>query len=198
MRKSNRFGSLLPTILIVAGCAGEQQGDARRQTDAKPQIVLPGTARAVDFPGARTTVLLEGRATEGDIAVMEFVVAPRSFGAPPHVHRDEDEYFYVLEGEARFLNDSQTVVAPAGTLAAMTRGHVHAFWNASDRPVRLLMAVTPGQFASFFDEVVRELRASRSLDPVTVGQTMDRIARTYNIVTYPDRVPEEAKAFLPR
>ena len=159
---------------------------------------MPGTARTIDFPGSLTTVLLEGHATQGDVAVVEFLVAPRSFGAPPHVHHDEDEYFYVLEGEIRFLDEGKTVVAPAGTFAAMTRGHLHAFWNASDRPARLLMAVAPGEFATFFDEVVAELRASKSLNSAAIGQTMARFAQKHNIVMYPDRVPEEAKPFLPR
>ena len=102
------------------------------------------------------------------------------------------------DGEVRFLNEDHTVVAPPGTFAAMTRGHLHAFWNASDRPARLLMAVAPGEFATFFDEVVAELRASKSLTPATVGETMERFAKKHNIVMYPDRVPEEAKPFLPR
>jgi uncharacterized cupin superfamily protein len=192
MTKTTRFATLLPVMILLTGCASAPKGDA------KPRIVLPGSARTVDFPGSLTTVLLEGHATEGDVAVVEFLVAPRSFGAPPHVHHNEDEYFYVLEGEIRFLNDDHTVVAPAGTFAAMTRGHLHAFWNASDQPAHLLMAVAPGQFATFFDEVVAELRVSKSIDSATIGQTMARFAKTHNIVMYPDRVPDEAKPFLPR
>ena len=192
MTQRSGFAVLLPVIIILTGCKGASRADS------KPRIVLPGTARTIDFPGSLTTVLLESHATQGDVAVVEFLVAPRSFGAPPHVHHSEDEYFYVLEGEIRFLNEDNTVVAPAGTFAAMTRGHLHAFWNASDRPARLLMAVAPGEFATFFDEFVAELRASKSLNSATIGQTMARFAKKYNIVMYPDRVPEEAKSFLPR
>ena len=192
MIQRSGFAVLLPVIIILTGCKGVSRADS------KPQIVLPGTARTIDFPGSFTTVLLEGHATQGDVAVVEFLVAPRSFGAPPHVHHDEDEYFYVLEGEIRFLDEGKTVVAPVGTFAAMTRGHLHAFWNASDRPARLLMAVAPGEFATFFDEVVAELRASKSLNSAAIGQTMARFAQKHNIVMYPDRVPEEAKPFLPR
>jgi uncharacterized cupin superfamily protein len=190
--KPRRFASLLPMMIAIAGCDGSPR------IDANPRIVLPGTGRTIDFPGAPTTVLLEARATEGNVSVVEHVVAPRSFGAPPHVHQDEDEYFYVLEGEIRFLNDSQTVVAPTGTFAAMTRGHLHAFWNASDAPARLLLAIAPGEFATFFDEVVRELRASGAVDLATVQETITRYAKAHNIVIYPDRVPEEARPFLPR
>jgi uncharacterized cupin superfamily protein len=190
----------LVLLFVLGSTATDPVGTAEdaRPAGAKPQIVLPGTARTVDFPGSLTTVLLEGRATEGDVAVVEFLVPPRSFGAPPHVHQYEDEYFYVLEGEIRFLNEDQTVVGPAGTFAAMTRGHLHAFWNASNAPARLLMAVAPGKFATFFDEVVVELRASKTLDSTAVAETMTRLGKKHGVVVYPDRVPAEAKPFLPR
>lgn len=177
---------------VASGCA------TAPRSDPKPLIVPPGTARALEFPGHLTTVLLEGRATEGDVAFLEFVVPPRSFGAPPHIHQDEDEYFYVLEGEIRFLFDDRTVTATSGTVAALTRGHLHAFWNASDQPTRLSMAVAPGKFASFFDDVVMELRSSNSLEPRVVAETITRVAKAYNITIYPDPVPAEAQQFLPR
>ena len=99
MTQRTGFAVLLPVIIVLTGCTSPPGADA------KPRIVLPGTARTIDFPGSLTTVLLEGHATQGDVAVVEFLVAPRSFGAPPHVHHSEDEYFYVLEGEIRFLNE---------------------------------------------------------------------------------------------
>jgi uncharacterized cupin superfamily protein len=179
------------TLSAIAGCG-------RGGAGAAPRIVPPGNAPTLAFPGALTSVLLEASATEGDIAVLELFVEPRSFGAPPHVHRDEDEYFYVLEGEVRLLNDESVVAAPAGSFAAMTRGHLHAFWNASDQPARLLVAIAPGAFGAFFDQVVVELRASNETDPAAVGRTVARIAKEWNVDIHPERVPDEAKPFLPQ
>jgi mannose-6-phosphate isomerase-like protein (cupin superfamily) len=181
---------LMVALVAIAGCHRGGEG-------AKPQIVPPGTARTLNFPGAFTTVLLEGPATEGDVAVLEFVVAPRSFGAPPHVHHNEDEYFYVLEGEVQFLNEQRVVAAPVGTFAVMTRGHLHAFWNASDTPARLLLAIAPGKVGAFFDQVVAELRASGTQDPAKIGETIARVGREWNVDTHPELVPDEAKPFLP-
>ncbi len=188
---SRRCRWLLAALVAVVGCNRAGEG-------AKPLIVPPGTARTLEFPGALTTVLLEGRATEGDVAVLEFVVAPRSFGAPPHVHHDEDEYFYVLEGEVHFLNEDRVVAAPAGTFAAMTRDHLHAFWNASDAPARLLLAIAPGEAGAFFDQVVADLRASGTVDPAKIGETVARVAKEWNVDTHPELVPDQAKPFLPR
>jgi len=186
-----RYVPLFLALIAIVGC--RRAGD-----DAKPRVVPPGTARTVDFPGALTSVLLEASATEGNVAVLEFVVAPRSFGAPPHVHHNEDEYFYVLEGKVQFLNEDIVVAAPAGTFAAMTRDHLHAFWNASDTPARLLVAIAPGEFGAFFDQVVTELRASGTVDPAKIGETIARIGESWKLDIHPERVPEAARPFLPR
>jgi len=185
------FGLALAALGALLGC-----GPAR--DDAKPRIVPPGTARTLEFPGSPAQVLLEAHDTPGDVAVLELVVAPRSFGAPPHVHRDQDEYFYVLEGEVRLLDGDRVVSAPVGTFAAMTRGHLHAFWNASDAPARILVAIAPGAFGAFFDQVVTELRSDGSRDPAEIGETLVRIAKEWNVDIHPERVPAEAKPFLPR
>ena len=182
---------LLALLLAIVACS-------RGAENARPLIVPPGTAPTLDFPGSPAQVLLEGSATQGDVAVLEFTVAPRSFGAPPHVHHDEDEYLYVLEGEVQLLNEDEVVAAPTGSFAAMTRGHLHAFWNASDAPARLLVAIAPGAFGAFFDQVVAELRVSGAADPAKVGETIARVGSSFHIELHPERVPERAKRFLPR
>jgi mannose-6-phosphate isomerase-like protein (cupin superfamily) len=182
---------LLVAAIAIVGCSRAGQG-------AEPRIVPPGTARTLEFPGAVAKALLDGPDTEGDVAFREVVVAPRSFGAPPHVHHDEDEYFYVLEGEVQLLDEDRVVAAPMGTFAAMTRNHLHAYWNASDAPARLLVAIAPGDFARFFDQVVTELRASGAVDPATIAETIARVAKDWNVELHLERVPEAAKPFLPR
>jgi quercetin dioxygenase-like cupin family protein len=196
MQRISAVGPLLAAVTIV-GCT------ILMPSGQTPLIVAPGSGRAIDSPGRRQQpgnsmkVLVERQATKGGVAFFEATIAPRSFGAPPHVHHGEDEYFYVLEGEVRILNDGQTLAAPKGTFAAMTRGHLHAFWNASDMPARMLVGISPGDFGSFFDEVALELQRNGAKDPATVRATVARVAATHKVDMYPDRIPEEARPFLP-
>jgi quercetin dioxygenase-like cupin family protein len=166
--------------------------------DRRPLIVAPNEGRPVDFPGHAMKVLLDGATTTGNVAFVELTVAPQSFGAPPHIHHDEDEYFYVLEGEVRILSENQVFAAQAGTFAAMTRGYLHAFWNASNTPARMLVAIAPGTFGGFFDDVVTQLRKSGAETAAEVAATIAEVAKKRNAEVYPDRVPDEAKSFLPR
>jgi Cupin domain len=122
MQRISAVGPLLAAVTIV-GCT------ILLPSGQTPLIVAPGGGRAIDSPGRRQQpgnsmkALVERHATKGGVAFFEVTIAPRSFGAPPHVHHGEDEYFYVLEGEVRILNDGQTLAAPKGTFAAMTRCH---------------------------------------------------------------------------
>ncbi|NNL65940.1 MAG: cupin domain-containing protein [Myxococcales bacterium] len=143
-------------------------------------------------------MLSDAVATAGRAAVLELSIPPRTFGAPPHVHSREDEHFYVLEGNVEFLDRERTISAGPGTLVVLPRHHLHGFWNASDEPARMLLIVTPGEFASFFDEVVVELRRSQAADAQAVGRIIGEVAARHGVEIFPDRVPESARDLVPR
>src|SRR5215213_4082929 len=55
-----------------------------------------------------------------------------------HVHADEDDSFYILEGELTFVVEGEDVVAPAGTFVLIPPGVEHGFRNDGDVPVRIV------------------------------------------------------------
>jgi quercetin dioxygenase-like cupin family protein len=193
-RKSPTAGILLVAVATTAGCAANAPSHPH---DHPPRIVPAGTAPVVDFPGHRMSWLVRTGDTASSLTIFDFEVAPRSFGAPPHIHKDEDEYFYVIEGELSVLNGEEVVVAPAGSMATLTRGHLHAFWNASDRTTRVLLTIAPGKFGDFFDEVVVRLREEKAADPEAVGAIMTKLAAERNVEMHPEKTPEGAREFLP-
>ena len=88
-----------------------------------------------------------------DVSVVEHPIAPRTLAGPSHVHRNEDEYSYVLEGEVGFEIGDEVRTARAGELVAKPRGVPHAFWNATDEPARVLKLIVPGGFEQYFAEL---------------------------------------------
>lgn len=82
-----------------------------------------------------------------------FVIAEwRDPGAPPgpprpiapvHVHHEDDEAWYVLDGTLAFTLGGQEVEARAGTLVFAPRGTVHTYWNPRPEPARYLLIMTP-------------------------------------------------------
>jgi mannose-6-phosphate isomerase-like protein (cupin superfamily) len=68
---------------------------------------------------------------------------PPMYIAPLHVHFDDDEAWYVLEGTLCVrLGDEVVTVAPGGAALA-PRGTPHTYWNPSPEPLRYLLVMTP-------------------------------------------------------
>lgn len=73
---------------------------------------------------------------------------------PPHIHPDQDEFIYVLEGlfDLR-LGDAQAQARP-GDLVRMPMGVPHAYYNNQSVPSRALFWVTPARrLRELFDQL---------------------------------------------
>jgi len=60
-----------------------------------------------------------------------------------HVHHEDDEAWYVLDGRLGFeVGDEQRVVG-SGESILVRRGTPHSYWNAQTAPTRYLLVMTP-------------------------------------------------------
>jgi len=95
--------------------------------------------------------LSPGSAPDASYAVLEMTAPPGS-QPPPHIHHNEDEGFYVLDGEITlFTPEGEKTLRPGHHLTA-PRGVPHTV-RAGPQGVRALVVSAPGGFAAF----VREL-----------------------------------------
>ena len=62
---------------------------------------------------------------------------------PPHIHPNQDEFLYILEGKFDFLLDGQEMIGEPGDLVKLPRGIPHGIFNKSERTVKTLFWVTP-------------------------------------------------------
>src|SRR5437588_4650080 len=100
------------------------------------------------FLGAPTQVKATAEQTGGAFGLVEQVL-PAGFASPYHVHRREDESFYVVSGELTFFCGDQVVRARAGTFVFGPRHIPHGFRVDGTGPARLLLLATPGGFEQF-------------------------------------------------
>lgn len=63
--------------------------------------------------------------------------------APLHVHREDDEAWYVLEGRLGFRLGEEQVEAATGDAVMARAGTPHTYWNAQAQPTRYLLVMTP-------------------------------------------------------
>jgi mannose-6-phosphate isomerase-like protein (cupin superfamily) len=128
--------------------------------DVQPRI----NARADSvfrFLGCPTTLRASAATTNGGFGLLEHVMPP-GFASPYHVHKNEDEAFYVLEGEMAFVCDGGWMQAGAGTYVFGPRGIPHGFKVTGTGPARMLLLASPGGFEQFVVELSEPLNAAPS------------------------------------
>lgn len=76
---------------------------------------------------------------------------PHDPGLPPHIHRNEDEAFYLLQGEFSFFLENREFVGKPENFIFLPRGVKHSFRNNSDTIGRQIVFVNPSGFKKFFD-----------------------------------------------
>lgn len=153
----------------VVGLPGvDRQNDDNMATAATPGAVASpfsrhaGSAPSYWHAGGLWTVLADGQATDGSYTLFEIEV-PHGPVAPPQVHADIDEMFYVLQGEAEFLLGDRIRTASRGDLVFIPKGTVHACRILGDT-ARLLNLYTPSGFERSV-EILGERTDARVLPP---------------------------------
>ena len=125
-------------------------------------------------PGDRYRFLVTGEETGGAYFAMEALV-PQGGGPPPHVHRNEDETFYVVEGLVDFRLGDELISAGPGDFVSVPRGRVHNFHNSAAATARLILTFTPAGIERFFEETLERLDDP---DQPLVGN-VDEVAARY-------------------
>ena len=122
------------------------------QTLTRPYRIGAGEGLAdVWWKTGRVAVKTSGAETGGRFAQVE-VDDPVGTAPPLHIHHQEDETFYILEGEVTIFADGQRIDASAGDFALVPAGVVHAYLVRSQR-ARMLITFSPAGFEEFFVEL---------------------------------------------
>jgi quercetin dioxygenase-like cupin family protein len=93
------------------------------------------------WKGGRVTVKAGAAETGGAFAQIE-TDDPRGSGPPWHLHHDQDETFYVLEGEVIVIVGEQRIELGTGDYLFAPRDIPHAYVVRSER-ARMLVTVNP-------------------------------------------------------
>lgn len=101
------------------------------------------------------SVKADASGTEGAFGLAEALIP---FGHSPrlHVHGQEDEAFFVLEGAVEFVCGDERFRGEAGAFAFLPRGIPHSFLGVSEPAARALMLVVPGGLEEIFTETDSE------------------------------------------
>ena len=121
-------------------------------TEADGILVGPDDGKVLMNPiGGRMVIKASDRDT-GGYSLHENILPAGSTGPLPHIHRNHEEAFYVLEGELTMRVGARTITAPAGSFLVVPRGVVHQPSNPGAQPARVLLIFSPAGMDGFFLE----------------------------------------------
>lgn len=137
-----------------------------------PIVRRPGEGTVIQGPAGGPLVFkVRGDETDGSLTAVENVIAPGD-GPPLHVHANEDESWFIIDGSVRFRLGDDLADAPAGSFVFVPRGVAHCFANFADTPARMLVMFTPSGMERFFDAF------AATPDGVEVPEAFARAAAT--------------------
>jgi mannose-6-phosphate isomerase-like protein (cupin superfamily) len=134
-----------------------------------------GTGEMYWGPGDLYTFLVTGAESGGAYFAMGALVPPGG-GPPPHIHRNEDETFYVVDGEVEFLLGDRIVSATVGDFVNVPRGTLHRFHNAGAAAARVILTFSPAGIEQFFAETLERVEDPSQPPPDNIEDVAARYA----------------------
>src|SRR3984893_6936362 len=139
---------------------------------AKAIIRMPGEAKGVTLSGQPLAFLVTAEDTK-HTSMFEWTL-PAHFSTGLHIHRVQEETFYVLEGECDWQIADQRVRARPGTYVFIPPGVAHNIGNGSDRPARVIMTVSPPGHERYFEELATVVSSGRPPDAKVISELRNR------------------------
>ena len=99
---------------------------------------------------------------------------PPRYIAPLHVHHEDDEAWYGLDGALMVRVGDHDVEVPAGGAVLVPRGTPHTYWNPHPTPTRYVLVMTPRIKA-----LIGALHALSELDQTTLERTFREHSSEY-------------------
>ena len=120
-------------------------------------FVGPDDGKALPNPiGGRMMLKVRDGDTGGSFSVHDNIIPAGSPGPLPHLHRNHEETFYVLEGELTVRVGERRITAPVGSFVVIPRGVVHQPSNPGTEPTRVLLIFSPSGMEHFFEEAAEQ------------------------------------------
>jgi quercetin dioxygenase-like cupin family protein len=114
-------------------------------------IVMPGEGRTLALAGQPLVVLVTGQ--DSKHTCMFDWMLPSGFSTGLHVHKVQEETFFVVEGECEWQIGDQHIAAKPGTYVFIPPGTPHNIGNSSGKLARMIMTVSPPGHENYFEEL---------------------------------------------
>lgn len=102
--------------------------------------------------GDNQTIKLTGKDTDGQFTLIEQFDEP-GVGIPPHIHYDEDELFFIIEGAIEYTISGEKKIGNEGDVVFFPRGISHSWEVIGNSKARTLLTIVPAGLEIMFLEL---------------------------------------------
>ena len=88
--------------------------------------------------------------SDDSYGLIEVTSPPRIPGPPPHYHKSEREFFFILKGTLDVMTDGKWKTMTAGVFVELPPNTVHTFINNTEENVVWITGWRPKGFEKFF------------------------------------------------
>lgn len=128
----------------------------------KPIILPPNEGRTYHCGPMTAIFKADEEETNAQYSVSEWWLQPNSDGPGAHLHEENDEVFYVLEGTTSFLIGDKWIDAEKGTFIRIPANTMHDFANRTGEKTGVLNFFIPGGFERNMPSIVKWLEENPS------------------------------------
>ncbi|MBJ6108478.1 cupin domain-containing protein [Hymenobacter sp. BT523] len=158
-----------------------------------PFYLPPGPALQPGPAGVAVRTRVRHGQTRGQFSCIEGVLAPKTMGPAPHVHRELDELMHVLEGTVHVLVGTEVCEVRAGGWHFRPHGVPHTFWNSHPTaPARFVDMFFHQNLEDYLEELFAQLlpeaeRRGWAPGSPQLRARLDALNARYGIVEFHDR-----------
>ncbi|ADB35284.1 Cupin 2 conserved barrel domain protein [Kribbella flavida DSM 17836] len=141
-----------------------------------PIVVRAAQAEVLSASGV--TLLADTPATDGHLTSHRSVFQPGKEGAPPHLHREASELFYILSGSLRVLTGEQLITLDQGDFLVVPPNTPHAFEAAGGDQTEVLFVLTHAKPRFDYYRLLEGVYRGET-DPAVLATTSDQFDNHY-------------------
>jgi len=147
----NRKTFLLSSIGLSAWAASPNS--VKAQTSKKPFKIAAGKGRFGEsflYKGKHPNdIKISGKDTANQLAMFEYIGYDK-IGPSLHVHFFQDEIFYVIDGQYRFVVGNETMILNVGDTIFLPRNIPHTWIQLTEKGKMIYFVAPAGKAEEFF------------------------------------------------
>jgi quercetin dioxygenase-like cupin family protein len=141
---------IVPEVAEEPPDGGERNEPMSEEAKVTPYVDTVEEGTAYWMVDILWVMLTTGEQTGGRYSLM-WELCPKGSGPGPHYH-DQDEQFYVIDGEITYLANGKELKAKSGSFVLIPRGTVHSF-RVDSETATILNSYTPAGFERTITEL---------------------------------------------